>query len=78
MTADTSEGNLRTLRIDKVIELFPISRATIYRLIKSGAFPPPIQVGGTNVWLERDIAAWLEAKRSASRRKRTRSADGLI
>jgi prophage regulatory protein len=39
------------------------SRAQIYRLVKAGAFPRQIRVGGQRVgWIESEIDAWIESK----------------
>lgn len=43
-------SDLRFLRMEQVQELFPVSRMTIYRLIKDGKFPAPRKLGGRSVW----------------------------
>lgn len=37
-----------------------ISEGTLYRLVKAGALPPPVQLtpGGSVAWYEDEIAAW--------------------
>ncbi len=43
------------------------SRASIYRWMKSGTFPRPIQLGSNMVrWKESDINAWISSKEKFS------------
>jgi len=38
------------------------SRCQIWRRVKAGTFPPPVKLSASrNVWLERDIDAWMAA-----------------
>jgi prophage regulatory protein len=42
-----------------VEKLSGLSRATIYRLIKSGKFPRPLSIGTGSVrWRQSDVVAW--------------------
>lgn len=44
------------LRLDQVLLLIPISRSTLYGLIKDGRFPAPTKLGSrTSVWKGSDI-----------------------
>ena len=46
-------------------ELFKVSRATIYRWVKSGHFPKPIHLGANMVrWKVSDIQEWMDEKES--------------
>jgi prophage regulatory protein len=39
----------------------PISRASLYLKIQSGAFPPPVKLGPrTSAWRGSDLNAWLD------------------
>lgn len=39
-----------------------LSRATIYRLIKSGKFPRPLSIGTGSVrWRQSDVIAWQQS-----------------
>ncbi|MEN3144666.1 AlpA family phage regulatory protein [Ochrobactrum sp. WV_118_8] len=63
------------LRIDKVLELFPISKVSLYRLIKDEKFPRPMKLGATNVWSSAELRKWLDDNRpkpSGSRSRRQR------
>ena len=37
---------------------YPISRATLWRLIGQGRFPQPVKIGGTTAWRLSDLEAW--------------------
>lgn len=51
----------RLLRKPEILELLNISRATLYRWIKKGAFPPPAFIqSGQSVWHFKDYLHWLE------------------
>ncbi|MBR0778730.1 AlpA family phage regulatory protein [Bradyrhizobium diazoefficiens] len=60
--APDKTGPRRMLNEQQVLDLIPISRATLYRMIKDKKFP-----GGTfisphrRVWYEDEIIAWQEA-----------------
>ena len=46
--------------------LFKVSRATIYRWVKSGHLPKPIQLGANMMrWKASDIEAWMEEREAA-------------
>ena len=52
----------RIVRIDEVCKLTGLAKATIYKKVKEGSFPPPIRLGARSVgWRMSDILAWLEA-----------------
>jgi predicted DNA-binding transcriptional regulator AlpA len=37
-----------------------ISRATLFRKVRAGKFPPPAKVAGRNVWTFYQVRRWLE------------------
>lgn len=54
------------LRIKQVCELTGLSRATIYAMEKKGDFPAKKALGPRAVaWLESEIAAWMETRKTA-------------
>lgn len=54
------------LRLSKVMDRIPYSRATIYRKIAAGEFPKPYNLGASAVaWLESDIEAWIAQRIAA-------------
>lgn len=50
----------RYLRIGDLTERLPISRPTIYRMIKKATMPKPIKLGSSTVWLESEIDKWMK------------------
>lgn len=51
----------RVLSVKEVMDITSLGRTTIYRRVKSGAFPNSVDLGGNRVgWLESDINTWLE------------------
>lgn len=59
--ADVAENeDLRMLRIEQVIDLFPVSRETLYRMIRAGKFPAPTKLGQTSLWRLSHLRVWIE------------------
>jgi len=55
------------LRRQEIEAEFKISCATIYRWVKSGTFPKPIQLGSNMVrWKASDIEAWILSREGKS------------
>lgn len=55
------------LSISRVSEFTTFSKATIYRKISDGSFPPPFKIGKSRVaWRQSDIAAWLAQQSRAA------------
>ena len=55
--------NDRLLRRREVEELTGLSRASIYRLMRSGRIPLPVRVSATAVrWKASDITAWIQSR----------------
>jgi prophage regulatory protein len=51
------------LRVSEVEERTGLSRITIWRKVRAGAFPPPIQLSENTIgWPEADVAAWRDAQ----------------
>jgi prophage regulatory protein len=55
----------RLLRIRDLEQLTSLSRATIYRAIKAGDFPPSIRIGCSARWVMADILDFIEARRAS-------------
>lgn len=56
-----SVGLIRTNELLK--HILPVSRTTVWRMIRSGHFPPPIKLGHrTSAWRVEDIREWIENK----------------
>jgi predicted DNA-binding transcriptional regulator AlpA len=49
------------LSLKEVMELVPVSRATLHRMEKDGRFPAPKRMGqGRRAWRARDIYNWID------------------
>lgn len=60
-SAPTPRPAQSAVRLDRVMQMTTLSRATIYRLMKKGAFPSNRSLSpGRTGWLLCDIIAWLE------------------
>lgn len=59
-TSSTAPDSL--LRIGSVLALLAISRATWYRGIQAGHYPPPVQIGRRAVgWRQSDIQSFIRS-----------------
>ena len=59
---DKSLEEYRILRREEVSQLTSLARATIYKKVADGSFPPPIRLGTRSVgWRLADVVAWLQA-----------------
>jgi prophage regulatory protein len=51
----------RFLRLPAVLERTGLTKATLYRRIAAGSFPPSIKIGpAMAAWREADIDGWME------------------
>ena len=59
----TIAGTCRLMRIREVLQLSGLSRATLYREIKSHTFPAPVKLSSRSVgWLQDDVTQWLQLR----------------
>jgi predicted DNA-binding transcriptional regulator AlpA len=64
----TPDHQLLTLK--QVMELVPVSRATLHRMEKDGRFPAPKRMGqGRRAWRARDIYNWIDEDRTGQQRR---------
>ena len=49
------------LRLEEVRKIVPLSRPTIYRRIKSGAFPAPVKDGRCSLWEESKVREYADS-----------------
>ena len=58
---------MRLLRLQDVIEITGLSRASIYRYEARGEFPKRRQVGPNTVrWLDEDLLEWMKSRPPAT------------
>ena len=62
-----------SLMDDQMVDMTFITQLTgltdkwFYKLIKDGAFPPPIKLGRSSRWLKSEVETWLQARIAQSR-----------
>lgn len=58
---DTSETDLKILRIKQVMALTGLARSTVYKYIAEKDFPRPVPlVGSATGWIEAEVMHWLD------------------
>ncbi len=61
VTALHALGTKQFVREKELLEVLPISRSTLLRMVKSGAFPAPRYLNQQiKYWLLCDVLAWAE------------------
>jgi prophage regulatory protein len=66
--ASKPEGQVteRILPIAEVVKIVGLSRRSVYRELKAGLFPRPVQLSARRVgWKESAVQAWVEARSAA-------------
>ena len=59
---------MRILRLPEVLRITGLSRASIYRLVRSGTFPPSVKLTARTVgWYSTDVEAWIAARAATSK-----------
>ncbi|EKO3906283.1 AlpA family phage regulatory protein [Vibrio fluvialis] len=54
--------NISLIRLSEVLKLIPLSKATVYRRINDGSFPPPISLGpNSSAFYEHEVKLILAA-----------------
>jgi len=60
-------ADLQLLRPAEVASLLGVHRSTLWRWVKRGGFPAPLQLGGVAIgFRQRDVAEWLDARPSGA------------
>lgn len=53
-------NSCKLIDVKTVLDIYPVSRATLYRQIKSGVFPGPVQIGARRVaWRLEEVQAHI-------------------
>ena len=51
------------LRRPDVLRVTGLTQSAMYRLLRAGAFPEPVQITeGTNGWRQSEIIGWIDAR----------------
>ena len=57
----------RILRIRDLMDEIGVSKATLYRMVSEGSFPPPVKIAKRAVgWRREDVDRWLESREPVS------------
>jgi len=59
----------RLIRLDVVCEMIGVSRATIYRMVRSGEFPEPVKIRTASLWVNDEVVSWFKARLDERRGK---------
>ncbi|WP_186082031.1 helix-turn-helix transcriptional regulator [Burkholderia gladioli] len=55
----------KVLRLIGVLDTVGVKKTTLYRWIREGTFPAPVQLGIRSVgWLATDVQQWVESRQS--------------
>lgn len=57
---NNNELNDKFLKIDDVLIIIPISKASLYRLAKKIKLLKPIKIGGSSFWSQNNINIYFE------------------
>ncbi len=49
------------IKIEKVMEMLGVRKTAIYRMVKDGALPAPIKVGGASRWILSEVEDSIDA-----------------
>ena len=61
---------MHILRLPEVSQATGLSRSTIYRLVQTGNFPPPLKLTARTIgWHSTDIDTWITARAATSKDK---------
>lgn len=48
-------------RLSQILQLLPVSRATVWRKVKAGTFPKPVKLSrNITAWKVADVREWME------------------
>lgn len=53
---------IELLTIQDIMQMFSVTKQTVYRWVRTGKFPPPITVGRSSRWRVKDVDAFLSRK----------------
>lgn len=54
---------VRLIRFSELKKRVPLSRTTVWRLVRAGTFPKPIKLAANvSAWREDEIDAWIELR----------------
>lgn len=61
----------RFARMQNVLQITGLGRTTVYRLMKAGKFPQPVELGpNTRAWIADEVESWCAERIAESRNAR--------
>ncbi len=67
ISARVADKSSPFLGLRQVMELVPVSRSSIYLMIKNGEFPKQKQLGKRAIaWSKKEVMDWIQEKLSSS------------
>jgi len=60
MDVEQSGAVKMAYRLPELMEMFGVSKPSIYRWMKNNGFPKPIKIGQISLWPTTDIQLWWE------------------
>lgn len=52
----------------QVLEIVPLCRTTLYKLMDKGEFPQPVHIGVKLAWYEDEVYEWINSRPRARRK----------
>lgn len=52
---------IKLLRLKAVLEKTGMGKTKLYRMVKLGQFPRPVEIVGSRAWLSSEIDQWIES-----------------
>ena len=59
-TYEATQPRRSLLKLPQVLQRTSLGKTSIYQLVKEGAFPRPLKVGGASLWIDEEISIWIE------------------
>ena len=70
-TPKSGSAEPRIYRIKTLCEFLGVTRITLWRWMRAGLFPRPVQLGpNTKGVPKEDFDAWMDARRAAAKRRK--------
>ncbi len=61
-----TDSSYRLISWPELKELVPLSRTTVWRRVREGRFPAPLQISrGRVAWRESDVVSWIASQQRA-------------
>lgn len=57
------DSSARLINTRQLLTMWPVSQMTLWRHVKAGTFPTPINVGRRRYWKLDEVMAWIDQNR---------------